>query len=139
VPYIDMNSYQVAKLLTEHLYRQKARNIALIVGAQQRHTHLETERAYRDFASAHRMPAIVRRADEAGGEQAGHAAGVDLLSKHTELDGLFVSVDAFAAGTRRAAAELGRTVPGDLKMATRYDGIHARESDPPLLRQQSRM
>jgi DNA-binding LacI/PurR family transcriptional regulator len=132
VPYVDLNPYQVAKLLTEHLYRQKAHNIALIVGAQQRHTHLETERAYRDFASAHRMRAIVRRADEAGGEQAGYAAAVDLLSKHTELDGLFVSVDAFAAGTRRAAAELGRTVPGDLKMATRYDGIHARESDPPL-------
>ena len=132
VPHVDVSPYQVAKLLTEHLYGQTARNIALIVGAQQRYSHLETERAYRDFASAHGMRAIVRRADEAGGENAGHAAAVGLLSKHPELDGLFVSVDAFAAGARRAAAELGRSVPGTLKMATRYDGIHARESDPPL-------
>ena len=37
---------------------------------------------------------------------------------HPELDALFVSVDVFAVGARRAAADLGRTVPRDLKLAT---------------------
>jgi DNA-binding LacI/PurR family transcriptional regulator len=132
IPHVDIKPYQVARLLTDHLYEQNARSIALIVGAQPRYTHLETERSYRDFASTHAMPAIVRHADESGGEQAGYGAAIDLLTSHPELDGLLVSVDAFAAGARRAAVDMNRTVPHDLKIVTRYDGFHARESDPPL-------
>ena len=52
--------------------------IALIVGAQVRYTHLETERAYRDFARVQRMDAIVRPVDEAGGEAAGDATALEL-------------------------------------------------------------
>lgn len=132
VPFVDINPYQVAYSLTEHLYASSRDRVALIVAEQQRHTHLETERAYRDFALAHRMKPIVRRADEAGGEKAGHDAALDLLTKHPEVSALFVSVDTFAVGARRAAFEQGRMIPGSLKMATRYDGIYARESDPPL-------
>ncbi len=119
-------------LLLAHLHEQSARRIALIVGAQARYTHLETERAYRDFARAQRMDAIVRPVDEAGGEAAGYATALELLSAHPELDALFVSVDVFAAGASKAVAELGRAVPRDIKLATRYDGVHARECNPPL-------
>jgi DNA-binding LacI/PurR family transcriptional regulator len=131
-PFVDLRPYDVARLLIEHLHQQSARKIALIVGAQQRFTHIETARAYRDFAQAHDMDAIVRPVDEAGGELAGYASARELLSEHPELDALFVSVDVFAVGARRAADEIGRRVPQDLKLATRYDGIRARECTPPL-------
>lgn len=131
-PFVDLRPYEVAHVLLAHLHEQSARRIALIVGAQVRYTHLETERAYRDFARAQRMDAIVRPVDEAGGEAAGYATALELLSTHPELDALFVSVDVFAAGANKAVAELGRAVPRDIKLATRYDGIHARECNPPL-------
>jgi DNA-binding LacI/PurR family transcriptional regulator len=131
-PFVDLRPYEVAHLLLEHLHQQSARRIALIVGAQPRYTHLETERAYRDFARAQHMDAIVRPVDEAGGEEAGYVTARELLSTHPELDALFVSVDVFAAGASKAVAELGRAVPRDIKLATRYDGIHARECNPPL-------
>jgi DNA-binding LacI/PurR family transcriptional regulator len=131
-PFVDLRPYEVAHVLLAHLYEQSARRIALIVGAQARYTHLETERAYQDFARAQRMDAIVRPVDEAGGEAAGYATALELLSSHPELDALFVSVDVFAAGASKAVAALGRAVPRDIKLATRYDGIHAREANPPL-------
>jgi DNA-binding LacI/PurR family transcriptional regulator len=45
---------------------------------------------------------------------------------------LCVPVDAFATGAVYAAADLGRDIPRDLKIATRYDGLRARESRPQL-------
>ena len=41
-------------------------------------------------------------------------------------------VDAFATGAVQAAADLGRNIPRDLRIATRYDGLRARESRPQL-------
>jgi len=41
-------------------------------------------------------------------------------------------VDAFAAGCVGAVREAGRTVPADVLVATRYDGLLARTRDPPL-------
>ena len=132
VPFVDIRPYDVADLLIRHLHQRSNGKIGLIVGAQPRYTHLETERAYRDFARAHKMRPIVRQVDEARGEQGGHDAAVELLTAHPDLGALFVSVDVFATGARRAAAELGRDVPSQLKLATRYDGIHARECNPAL-------
>jgi DNA-binding LacI/PurR family transcriptional regulator len=43
-----------------------------------------------------------------------------------------VPVDAFATGAVQAAADRGRLIPHDLKIATRYDGLRARESRPQL-------
>lgn len=39
---------------------------------------------------------------------------------------------ALAAGLVRAARELGRAIPADLRIATRYDGLRAKLSEPPL-------
>ena len=132
VPYVDIRQYDSAMMLIEHLYRQSSINIALIVGAQPRYTHRQTEQAYNDFMRRHGGKGIVRCVDEAGGEQAAYAAARELLTRHRTIDALFVSVDAFAVGATRAAADLGIDVPGKLKLATRYDGVLARECDPPL-------
>ncbi len=132
VPFVDLRPYELAQTLIQHLHQQSSNKIGLVVGAQPRFTHRQTEQAYRDFARDHRRKAIVRRVDETSGSDAAYDATKILLTEHPDIEALLVSVDAFAVGARRAAADLGFDIPGKLKIATRYDGNLARECDPPL-------
>ena len=121
-----------ACLLLAHLHAQGSRRVVLMVGAQQRNSYRDAEAAYRRFAAEAAMPAQILRVDEAGGEAASRQATLDLLRAHPEIDGLCVMVDAFAIGAAAAASELGRAIPTTLRLATRYDGVLARECRPPL-------
>ncbi|MFJ3073430.1 LacI family DNA-binding transcriptional regulator [Pseudomonas sp. NPDC087029] len=132
LPYIDMHGEQTGALLLEHLQRQGARHIGLIIGAQARHSYLDMERAYRAYCARHGQVAAIVRADEGGGEAAGAAACLQLLQAHPGIDGLCVPVDAFATGAVQALQGSGRQVPEDVKVVTRYDGLRARECSPPL-------
>jgi DNA-binding LacI/PurR family transcriptional regulator len=132
VPFVDLHSAYTARLLLEHLHAQAARRIALLIGAQSRNSYQETEAVYREFARGHKMRLTIVRIDESGGEDAAQAATLRLLQERPELDALCVPVDAFAVGANRALAELGRNVPADVKLVTRYDGLRARECNPAL-------
>jgi DNA-binding LacI/PurR family transcriptional regulator len=132
IPFVDLRSYDAARLLLDHLRAQAARRIALMIGLQVRNSYAEAERAHRDFAAKHRMRPVIRRVDELGGEAAGCEAALALLREHPELDAICATVDVFAVGAAAAAAQLGRTVPDDLKLATRYNGLRAQQCDPPL-------
>lgn len=68
----------------------------------------------------------------AGGEAAGHATTIAALAADPTIDAVYAPLDAFAIGALRAAAELGRTVPDSLKVATNYDGRRAATAEPPL-------
>jgi DNA-binding LacI/PurR family transcriptional regulator len=131
-PYVDLQSAYTARLLLDHLWGQGGRDIALVLGQQKRNSYLETEKEYRAFARRHKMSSRILRLDETAGETAARAACRDLLSGDSKIDALCVPVDAFATGAVLAAADLGRNVPRDLKIATRYDGLRARESRPQL-------
>ncbi|MNJ13636.1 putative HTH-type transcriptional repressor ExuR [compost metagenome] len=132
LPYIDMHGQATGTLLLDHLQQQGARRIGLVIGVQSRHSYLDMEQAYRAYCTAtHQEPAIVR-ADEGGGEAAGAAACRELLQAHPGIDGLCVPVDAFATGAVRALRDKGLKIPQDVKVVTRYDGLRARESTPPL-------
>ncbi|MDN7139881.1 substrate-binding domain-containing protein [Pseudomonas sp. JQ170] len=132
LPYIDMHGQATGTLLLDHLQQQGARRIGLVIGVQSRHSYLDMEQAYRAYCAAtHQEPAIVR-ADEGGGEAAGAAACMELLQAHPGIDGLCVPVDAFATGAVRALRDKGLKIPQDVKVVTRYDGLRARESTPPL-------
>jgi len=132
VPYVDMHSYATTELLLQHLHEQGCQHIALMIGAQQRNSYLEAEAAYRDFCRNHGLQEQLIKVEEEGGEQAGYEAGLALLRAHPELDGICAPVDAFAAAAQRAALELGRRVPEDVRIVTRYDGIRAKSCTPPL-------
>jgi DNA-binding LacI/PurR family transcriptional regulator len=131
-PCVDLQHYDAATVVIKHLYELSHGKLGLVVGSQPRFTHLQTELAYRDFVNAHGQEAIVRRIDETTGSKGAYDVTNRLLSENPELDALYISVDAFAVGARRAAADLGIDIPGELKIATRYDGLLARESDPQL-------
>lgn len=132
VPYVDMRSEAVARLLLAHLYEAGARRIALLNGTSERHAQLVTAEVYRGFATERGMPVVLVGADEAGGENAGYAACGELLRAHPELDAVCAPVDALAVGAVRALGDAGRRVPDDVRVATRYDGPRARTCRPPL-------
>ena len=132
LPSVDLRSADTTRQLLEHLRAQGARRIALLSGAQERSPYTDAVAAYAEFAAAHRMTPLVVRADEAQGEEAGRAATAELLARHAEVDAICAPVDAFAVGAARALRELGRAVPRDVMVATRYDGWRARECMPPL-------
>lgn len=132
VPYVDLRGELVAELLLAHLHEQGARRPALIVGSGERHAAVDARTAYARVCAAYGWQPIVATAPEAGGEEAGYSCCADLLARHPEIDAVCALVDAFAVGAVRAVKDSGRTVPGDVMVVTRYDGLRARTCEPPL-------
>jgi DNA-binding LacI/PurR family transcriptional regulator len=63
---------------------------------------------------------------------AAHRATVALLSKKTDLTGLFCANDEMASGALRAAHEAGYQVPDDLSVIGFDDIVMSNYTDPPL-------
>ncbi|MFB7595281.1 LacI family DNA-binding transcriptional regulator [Streptomyces sp. NPDC056160] len=131
-PHVDLHGGRVAELLLDHLREQGARHPALFVGAGTRHSTVDALAAYERAAAAHGWEPVVVTAPEEGGEQAGYEQCAALLAEHPSTDAVCVLVDAFAVGAVRAIRELGRRIPEDVMVVTRYDGLRARTCDPPL-------
>ncbi|NUT15704.1 MAG: LacI family DNA-binding transcriptional regulator [Cupriavidus sp.] len=131
-PYVDLHSRQATDLLLEHLLAQGARRIALVVGKAERNSYTQAQAAYDAMVSSRGMPRLCMSVDEALGEEGGLAAAAELLERDAGIDAFCVPVDAFATGVARHLARIGRRVPQDVMLATRYDGVRARISDPPL-------
>jgi DNA-binding LacI/PurR family transcriptional regulator len=132
IPQIDLQSAAAGLLLLEHLLERGAKNIALLVGSQNRHAYHEMERVYTAFIRQHCLRKMVAKADESGGEEAGRAACHELFADFPDIDAICVPVDAFASGAIAALNDLGRSVPDDVMVVTRYDGLRARNAVPPL-------
>ncbi|WP_233575843.1 LacI family DNA-binding transcriptional regulator [Noviherbaspirillum saxi] len=132
IPHVDLQSGLAGQLLLDHLFSQGARRIALLIGSEQRHSYIEMERVYSSFVREHGLRGLVIKADETGGEEAGRVACRQLFTDEPGIDALCVPVDAFATGAIKALTELGRKVPDDVMVVTRYDGLRARNSKPPL-------
>ncbi|MFI7241504.1 LacI family DNA-binding transcriptional regulator [Streptomyces qinglanensis] len=131
-PCVDLNAEAVAALLLDHLSRQGARHPALVTAAGSRSSAVEARAAYARAAEQYGWRPVTAVAEESGGEQAGHDAAAALLRDHPRTDALCVLVDAFAVGAVRAVRESGRTVPDDVMVVTRYDGLRARTCTPAL-------
>ncbi len=135
-PYVDLNAEAVAAaLLLDHLSRQGARHPALVTaaGTRTRTSAVDARAAYARAAERYGWRPVTAVAEESGGEQAGYeAVAAALLRDHPRTDALCVLVDAFAVGAVRAVRESGRTVPDDVMIVTRYDGLRARTCAPAL-------
>ncbi|MET7541148.1 substrate-binding domain-containing protein [Streptomyces sp. NPDC005507] len=131
-PYVDLRGDLVVELLLAHLHEQGAVRPALIVGSGSRHSSVDALTAYERVAERHGWTPIVARVPESGGEQAGYERCAELLAEHPDVDAVCALVDAFAVGAVRAIRDSGRTVPDDVMVVTRYDGLRARTCEPPL-------
>ncbi|MFI5855293.1 substrate-binding domain-containing protein [Streptomyces parvulus] len=132
VPYVDLRGGRVTELLLRHLHEQGAARPALIVGSGSRHSTVDAVAAYERVAAERGWDPVVARVPESGGEQAGYEACAALLAEHPGTDAVCAMVDAFAVGAVRAVRDSGRSVPHDVMVATRYDGLRARTCEPPL-------
>jgi len=132
LPFVDIRSFETTQLLLKHLHAQGAQKIALMLGSARRNSYFEARSAYQAFTQTHGQTPLLASVDEAQGEVGGHQATHALLDEHPDIDALCVLVDAFASGALTALAERKRRVPQDILLATRYDGLRARTSTPPL-------
>lgn len=129
---VDLHHSETAELLVRHLVERGAQHPALVVGAHRRRSQAAAREVYEAAAARIGFTPVIAEADEGDGEDGGYRASTRLLGEHPEVDGLIVPIDAFATGAVRAGQEAGRTIGGDLLIATRYDGLRARTSTPPL-------
>lgn len=132
IPAVDIRSGETAALLLDHLARQGSSRIAALIGSTPRTSQIEAEAAYLDFAKAQGHPPILVRLDEAEGEDLACRETRRLIQADPRIDGIYAAIDAFASGAVRAAHDLGRAMPDRLRLATRYDGLRAKLSVPPL-------
>jgi DNA-binding LacI/PurR family transcriptional regulator len=132
LPHVDLRSQETAMMMLRHLAGQGASRIGLVTGTARRTSYIETEAAYARFCADRDVPAVAIRLEEDLGQEGAAIACRRMLAEHRDLDGLFIPVDAFASGAVEAAATLGRPMPGELRLATRYDGLRAKLSSPPL-------
>lgn len=130
--YVDLQSEKVAELLLRHLEGQGARHLALITGSASRSMYSEAVQVYQRIVEADGRESLVATVPEEDGEAGGYDACAALLQQHPQIDAICATVDTFAVGAMRAIKESGRTIPGDVMVATRYDGIRAQTSRPPL-------
>lgn len=132
VPFMDLQPERVSRILLDHLDAMHAQRIALLIGESRRDSYLAAERVYREFVAARDQDAMVAKAKEADGEQAGYQSCTALLQRFPDLDAVLAPVDAFAVGAVHALADAGRRVPDDVMVVTRYDGLRARTCQPAL-------
>lgn len=128
---VDLQSRATAEAMLTEL-APACHRIALVIGDAERNSFLETEAAYRLFCQMREQAPLILTLSENAGEQGAFDKIKVLLGDDPAIDGLLVLVDTFATGAVRAAAALGRTIPQDLRIITRYNGPRAMESDPPL-------
>ncbi|AHF75626.1 Putative regulatory protein, LacI family [Sodalis praecaptivus] len=132
MPFVDLQSAQTAALLLAHLSASGARDIALFIGDTGRSAYQDTEQDYLRYAAQHGIVPRVYRLNETDGEQAGFQAALALRRDAPQVDGVLILVDTFAAGAVRAFTQSGVSIPQEMRIATRYDGIRARETWPGL-------
>ncbi|EGX5198832.1 LacI family transcriptional regulator, partial [Salmonella enterica subsp. enterica serovar Typhimurium] len=131
VPWVELHSAATAQLLLTHLETSGASKCALFVGNTRRTSVLESEAAYQRWCAGRQAP-VVYSLNESEGENAGYQAAQQLLQAHPDVDGVLVLIDTFASGAVRAFQEQAVAIPERMRVVTRYDGIRARESLPPL-------
>ncbi|MGM0698372.1 MAG: LacI family DNA-binding transcriptional regulator [Actinomycetota bacterium] len=129
---IDLHHRATAQLLLNHLLDQGAARPALLVSRSLRGAQIAAREVYAETAVARGFAPLIAEADETSGEDGAFAAAEELLAEHPDIDAVLAPIDTFATGAVRAAQEFGRTVGEDLLVATRYDGLRARTSHPPL-------
>lgn len=129
---VDLHHRATAGLLLDHLIDRGASQPALLVSSALRGAQAAAREVYSGTAETQGFTALIAEADETSGEDGAYAAVQQLLTDHPDIDAVLAPIDTFATGAVRAAQDAGRTVGDDLLIATRYDGLRARTSTPPL-------
>lgn len=130
VSYVSKNR-EGAQMAVDHLVAQNCRKIAHICGPMEVYAARERAIGYEEACRKHGVfiPSLICHGDfhVDGGYQATKA----LLEAHPDVDGIFAGNDLMATGACKALLELGRAVPGDVKLIG-FDGIALATAVPEL-------
>jgi DNA-binding LacI/PurR family transcriptional regulator len=129
--YVDIEQRLGGELAAEHLYARGCRRLATITGPLDMPAGHDRLTGFRETLGVHGLsgvPYVESDFTRAGGE----AAARDLLSRHPDIDGLFVANDLMAAGALQALQDLGRRVPDDVAVVG-FDDSSAALACRPLL------
>lgn len=119
--------------MLDHLEAQGAREIAVMLSSEAHSISVHLAAVLRDRDGRWGEARVrVIHVDAASGEAGGREAARRLFLEHPEIDAVYAPLDAFAVGAVDAASQAGLSVPGDLMVATNYDGPRAAASQPRL-------
>lgn len=128
ISYVDIDNVGGSKAAVEHLVGLGRRKVATIAGLQDMGVGLDRLNGYRQAVGG--APELIAYGD--WGEASGTAAMRELMSRHPDLDAVFVASDLMAAGALKALRELGKRVPEDVAVVGFEDSPIAAQTDPPL-------
>lgn len=129
---VGLNVEETAALMLGHLADRGRRQVLLVVGDQDRASYRAAREAWAELGAERGWSVEPLTVAEASGEDGGHEAVAAALVEHPDIDGIAAWVDAFAVGAVRAVVGSGRSVPEDVAVLTRYDGLRARTCEPAL-------
>ncbi|MWB78655.1 LacI family DNA-binding transcriptional regulator [Pseudooceanicola sp. 216_PA32_1] len=131
-PSVTLDYRQMATLLFDHLVELGARRIPLVIGQSARASNLAFREVYRERCATLGLTPEIIALPEADGEIGAERAIDAHIANGGAPDGILVPIDAMATGVMSALRTRGLSVPGAVKVATRYDGLRARSETPPL-------
>jgi len=129
--FVDVDQRLGARLAAEHLLARGCRRLATISGPLDIPAGLDRLEGFRSYLAGRGLPEPPSAEGDftrAGGEECARR----LLSRHPEVDGLFVASDLMAEGALRAVQDLGRRVPDDLAVIGFDDSSAALDCRPLL-------
>jgi DNA-binding LacI/PurR family transcriptional regulator len=129
--FVDIEQGVGAQLAAEHLHARGCRRLATITGPLDMPAAQDRLTGFRGTLASHGIddvPYVEGDFTRAGGEEAGR----DLLSRHPDIDGLFVANDLMAEGVLQALQDLGRRVPDDVAVVGFDDSSAALACRPQL-------
>lgn len=132
IPCIRLDYRAMADLLIDHLLDAGARSILLVAGSRARRSNETFAEVYRARMARAGLPVRILEVSEINAEAGAEAAIAAEIVGAVPFDGVLVPIDAMATGVMAALRAAGLTVPGDVRVVTRYDGLRARSESPPL-------
>lgn len=130
-PVIDNDFVAGAREVLDHLAATGAARPALIACDPPDSFQQDSIDGYRQWCADHGVEPRIEMAASESQEDADRAAEA-LLGSGPAPDGVYGTVDQLAEAVLRAAPRHGRSIPGDLRVATCSDSELARRSSPPL-------
>lgn len=129
---VDNEHVHATTQMLNHLYRQGARNIAVMSRPRNTSYAIDVWTTYREWARSKDMSP--RWIEVAGGltEGVGYDATYDLLRSPDPPDAIYTTLDTLALGALLAARHLRKAVPQELLIATSTDSRAAPAANPPL-------
>lgn len=132
-PFVTVDDFMGARLLTEHLISLGHRRIAFITGPGEHRSSQERLNGFQAALREHDIvgePGLVRHGNFQFED--GYRVGCALLGERPMPTAIFASNDDMASGVIMAAHQLGILIPGELSVGGFDDGNLARQLWPPL-------